>query len=320
METVSFAVGVDLGGTTIKAGSVDAEGTILHQIAIASHAAEGPQAVIQQLRTAIEEILGKHPDSPCIGIGVGSPGVVTNDGFVKHPPNFAGWNELALANTLGKSFPLRVVVENDANVAAIAESRFGAGKEVDDFLFVIWGTGVGGGIIMNRAIFRGSEGGAGEIGHVSIDYNGPQCNCGSRGCVESYIGQRYLSERTIHTLNAQGQGSTPSKIIELVGGNMSKIEPSIISQAADQGDQLARNIMVEAGTFLGYALASILNVLDLRVVIIGGGISAAQPYVYEAIESALRSRVLKPYKSDIRVIRAKLGNTAGIVGAASLVM
>ncbi len=320
MEEKTFAIGIDLGGTSIKAASVGRTGSIMQQMSVDSKASIGPAAVIEQLHVAIREILSRHNVADCLGIGIGSPGVVDERGVVKYPPNFAHWSDVPLAEAIRKDQPMRVEVENDANAAAIAESKFGAGIDHKDFLFVIWGTGVGGGIIIDRKIFRGSQGGAGEIGHITIDHNGPDCNCGSRGCIESYIGQRYLSTHARHLLERLGKSAPPTKISELVGGNLDKIEPYIISMAAEQGDKVAREILEEAGELLGYALASALNILDLRIVVIGGGISAAPHYVYEAIESALRERVLKPYKPDVRVIRAKLGNTAGAIGAASLVM
>jgi len=211
---------------------------------------------------------------------------------------------------------MRIRVENDANAAAIAESRFGAGKKFDNFLFVIWGTGVGGGIILNNRIYRGPSGGAGEIGHCSIDYNGPECNCGNRGCVEAYIGQRYLSRRTAEKLKSRPD----SKILELVNGDLSKLEPMYLAEAAQKRDQLAREMLVEAGTLLGVAIAAVMNVMDLRVSIIGGGVSAAGGFVLDAIEQSVKSRVLKPLQSDIRVLQAQLGNDAGILGAAGLVL
>lgn len=320
MAATRFAVGIDLGGTSIKAASVDAGGNILHQTSADSFASKGPPAVIKQLLGVIRDILGLHDVSSCSGIGIGSPGVVDDEGVVRHPPNFADWSDVALADAIRKVYDVSVSVENDANTAAIAESKFGAGVAHKDFLFVIWGTGVGGGIIIDRKIFRGSQGGAGEIGHVTIDCNGPPCNCGSRGCIESYIGQRYLSTRAGEILKRVGTDAPSSRMPELVGGNLDKIDPYIISMAAEQGDKVAREILVDAGELLGCALASVLNVLDLRIVVIGGGVSAAPQYVYESIESSLRSRVLKPFKPDVRVIRAQLGNTAGVIGAASLVM
>ena len=315
----SFAIGVDMGATTIKAGVVDYAGTILDTEVSDTKAQEGPPAVIRQIARTVQALIDRHPILECAGIGIGAPGVVTvDDGVVHHPPNFVNWSDVDLIEPVRKKFSVPVFVENDANAAAIAEAKYGAGKEFKDFLFVIWGTGVGGGIIVNRSLYRGAFGGAGEIGHVSIDYNGPLCNCGSKGCIESYIGQRYLSQRTRHVLETRT--GPPSRIIDLVEGNLDRIEPSVISRAAVEGDRIASDILREAGELLGYALASILNVLDLRIAVIGGGISAAPQFVFDEIANSLRSRILKPHQAGVRVLRAKLGNSAGIIGAASFVM
>ncbi|MDI6765439.1 MAG: ROK family protein [Bacteroidota bacterium] len=317
----AFVVGVDLGATTVKVGIVTKSGGLLDQISIDARAKYGPSAVIQQIVFSIQELFGRYKPSECFGIGIGAPGIVsTVEGTVQHPPNFANWTKVNLANEIKSKFNLPVIVENDANCAAIAEATHGAGIEFKNFLFIIWGTGIGGGVIIDRKIFRGPHGGAGEVGHVSIDYNGRLCNCGNYGCIESYIGQRYLSQRTKDLLISTPKNSVKTKLEELIDGDFSKLEPSIISQAAEAGDPIATGVLEEAGELLGYALASILNVLDLRVVVIGGGISAAPAFVYEAIITSLRSRVLKSHKDGIRVIRTKLGNTAGIIGAASLVM
>jgi glucokinase len=320
-KTKTYAIGVDLGATTIKAGIVNQKGAVLDQITADAKASKGPKVVTQQIIFAIQELFSKHNPAECFGIGIGSPGIVSmEDGMVRHPPNFADWTEVPLAKLVRKVFAHPVFVENDANCAAIAESRYGAGSDQKDFLFVIWGTGVGGGIILDRKVYRGPFGGAGEIGHVSIDYDGRKCNCGNCGCIEAYIGQRYLSQRTKEILEARSKGEPQSKIEQLVDGNLARIEPALISKAAEEGDETATEILEEAGELLGYALASIVNVLDVRVVVIGGGISAAPQFVFKAIEAALKSRVLKPHQAGIRVVRAKLGNAAGIIGAASLAL
>jgi glucokinase len=310
-------IGVDLGGTTIKAGVVASTGSILYQNKFPSFADKGPSSVVRQIRAAIQDALEHVKGAHAGGIGLGAPGVVNDEGVVKAPPNFADWDEIPLRDELSKLFPsVRVAVENDANAAAIAESKFGAGMQYPNFLFVIWGTGVGGGIILNRKIFRGPTGGAGEIGHVTIDYNGPQCNCGNVGCVEAYIGQRYLSQRTALRL----QSHPESKILQLVGGDVSKIEPVYISQAANEGDGVARDILIEAGELLGVALAGVMNIMDLRVSIIGGGISAAGDFVINAVQESVVRHVLKPLRREIKVLPARLGNNAGLLGAAGLVM
>lgn len=311
-----LTIGVDVGATTIKAGVVDANGTILARQRADTHADQGPPTVIRQVSLAIRELL-KGNEKEIGGIGVGAPGIVgLNGGVVKYPPNFTGWTEVDLGAELAKEFHLPIAVENDANVAALAEATFGAGRGHPDFLFVIWGTGVGGGIIIGGNVFRGPSGGAGEIGHVTIDYNGPQCGCGNRGCVEAYVGQRYLSQKTRERLR---QTKQPSKILELAGGNFDAIEPYIVSLAAREGDALAREILVEAAELLGVGLASVLNVLDLRFVVIGGGLSGADPFVFEAVERSVKSRVLSGSRESVRVVPAHLGNDAGILGAASLI-
>ena len=313
----NVVIGVDLGGTTIKAGVVATNGSILYQNKFPTYADKGPSVVVQQIRLSVEDAL-KHLDgSKACGIGIGSPGVVDDDGVVKAPPNFVDWDEVPMRDELSRLFPsVKIAVENDANAAAIAESKFGAGRDYPNFLFVIWGTGVGGGIILNRKIFRGPTGGAGEIGHFTINFNGPPCNCGNVGCVEAYIGQRYLSQRTAERL----KGHPDSTILKLVGGDVSKIEPVYISQAADQGDREAREILVEAGELLGVALSAVMNIMDLRVSIIGGGISAVGDYVMKAAQDSVVRHVLKPLRKDIKVLPAQLGNSAGLLGAAGLVM
>ena len=316
----TFTVGVDLGATTIKAGIVDAKGKIIDHITVDTKANKGPRVVIQQIVFAIQELFSKHTLGECFGIGIGSPGIINiKSGSVFYPPNFSEWKEVALAEAIRKTISLPTFLENDANCAALAEARYGAGIDVTDFIFVIWGTGVGGGIIINKKIYRGPFGGAGEIGHVSIDYNGLQCNCGNRGCIEAYIGRQYLSARTKTIIALRSKEGIRSAIERLVNGNFDSIEPSIISAAAEEGDRTAIEILEEAGDLLGCALASVINMFDIRTVVLGGGISAAPKFVYDIIHKSVTTRVLKPHRSNVRILKATLGTTAGIVGAASLV-
>ncbi len=318
--TNNFSIGIDIGATTIKSGIVDPTGSILSQIKVDTLANKGPRMVFQQVFYSISELMNNHKGFPITGIGVGAPGIVAPDNStVKYPPNFSDWNEIDLGEVIRKEFNLPVVIENDANAAALGEAKFGAGAGEKNFLFVIWGTGVGGGIILDGKIYRGPGGGAGEIGHTTIDLNGPKCNCGNYGCIESYIGQKYLSERTKQKM-ANIPYVRPSAIKSLVNGNMDLIEPYIISVAAEQGDEFAKNILLEAGNFLGVAIASVFNILDLRLAVIGGGVSLVGEYVFDEIRNRVKSRVLQSIKNDVRVIPAKLGNTAGILGAANLVM
>ncbi len=312
-----LAIGVDLGGTTVKTGLINSDGKVLALSKLPTRAEENPQAVIEQIKKSISEVLTHANGAKVAGIGIGAPGLIQNPGgIVKNPPNIKNWDVVPLADIISKEFNLRVEVDNDANVAAVAEAKFGAGKQYPNFLFIIWGTGVGGGIIMDNHIYRGPSGGAGEVGHISINYEGLMCNCGTRGCVEAYVGQKYLSKRTIEKLKLVPN----SKILQFAGGDENKIEPMHLSKAAEAGDQLAKDILVEAGTLLGTMIGAVMNTLDFRVTVIGGGVSAVGDFVYDAITASVKKNVQKPLRDGIKIVRAQLGNDAGIFGAAGMVL
>jgi glucokinase len=312
-----LAIGVDLGGTTVKTGLINSDGTILAQSKLPTLAEQDPQAVIGQIVRSINEVLPHANGKEIAGIGIGSPGLIQNPGgIVKSPPNMNNWDVVPMADEIKKVFNVRVEVDNDANVAAVAEAKFGAGKAHPDFLFIIWGTGVGGGIIMNGQIYRGLTGGAGEVGHISIDYDGLVCNCGTKGCVEAYVGQKHLSRRTIEKLKTHPE----SKILQLVDGDLEKISPMYISKAAEAGDPLANEILIEAGTLMGVMIGGVMNTLDFRVTVIGGGVSAVGDFVYQAMHQSVLRNVQKPLRDGIRIVRAQLGNDAGIFGAAGMVL
>lgn len=313
---MNYIIGVDLGGTNIKAGATSKEGTILHDINIPSHAEISPQAVVTQVASAVTTIKDEFRQDQLLGIGIGSPGMVDLDGgTVKYPPNFANWTVFRLGEEVAKAVGGYIRVENDANAAAVGELKFGAGRGLKNFVMVTLGTGVGGGFVIDGEVFRGEDGGAGEIGHTTIDYNGPQCNCGNRGCVEAYVGQKYLSQRVMEQLK-----SHPESIInQLADGNREKLEPKMISEAANKGDKFAIQIWDETGTYIGVAIASALNLFNLSTVIIGGGVSKAGRPLFDSIERTVKSRVLSPLRPKVKILQAQLRNSAGILGAAALI-
>ncbi len=309
-----FVIGVDLGGTFIKAGIVDEVGNIIAENSIPTEAEKGPLHVIEQISKIVDNLHTGFEDGKIIGVGIGTPGQVDPQGGVKYPPNFPGWTVVYLSKEVQKRTGLNTVVDNDANVAAIGEAKFGAGKEHPNFIMVTLGTGIGGGIIIDRKIYRGPTGGAGEIGHVSINFEGPKCNCGNYGCVEAYVGQKYLSNWVAKEL----EKNPNSKIIELVNGDLSKIEPRIISIAAEQGDEFAINVWKKAGFYVGVMLASVMNLFDINVAIVGGGVAKAGKVLFDSINETVRSRALKPIAEKAIVIPATLENRAGILGAGAL--
>jgi glucokinase len=313
---MQYIIGVDLGGTFIKAGAVSKEGEIIHKTSIPSHAEISPQAVVGQIAKAVESIKKEIKNDDLLGIGIGSPGIVDLDGgTVKYPPNFANWVVFRLGEETAKLVGGKVQVENDANAAAVGEMKFGAGRGLKNFVMVTLGTGVGGGFVIDGNVFRGETGGAGEIGHTTIDYNGPQCNCGNRGCVEAYVGQKYLSKRVMEKLMFH-----PDSILnKLIDDNGEKLEPKTISEAANEGDKYALQIWEETGIYVGVAIASAFNMFDLSTVIIGGGVSKAGKPLLDSIEKTVKARVLSSLKPKVKVLQAQLQNSAGILGAAALI-
>jgi len=309
-----YAVGVDLGGTNIKFGIVSRDGKIVKKTSLNTNADGGPQKVVSQIKRGINEVLNKNKLF-IHGIGIGAPGTVsTKKGTVENPPNLPGWEKVNLGKIIGKEFSLDVKIENDANAAAIGEMIFGAGKKYDSFVMVTLGTGVGGGIIFNKKLFRGEFGAAGEIGHISIDLNGQPCNCGSYGCVETYLGNQYMIKKVQSELGNNQQ----SKILDLINNDLSLITPKIIQAALEQGDVYAKEVVLNLGKYLGVALASVGNCLDIGTFIIGGGVAGFGSPLFQSVEETISERVLKSLRKRIKIIPAKLKNDAGIKGASAL--
>jgi len=310
-----YAVGVDLGGTNIKIGIVSEKGNLVKHISIKTDADAGPKKVIANIIKGVELILEKNKYK-IQGIGIGCPGVVsTKKGIVENAPNLPGWKNVKLGPIIKEKFGYKVHLENDANGAAIGELIFGAGKKIDSFIMVTLGTGVGGGIVFNKKIFRGEFGAAGEIGHISIDMNGPKCNCGSTGCIEAYAGNSYLKEQ----IRSELKNYPDSKVWQLIENDLSKVSPRIIQAAAERKDVYAKFVIERMGKQLGAALASLSNLLDISTFIIGGGVAGFGKPLFESTRLTISERVLLPLRPRVLVIPAKLQNEAGIKGASSLV-
>lgn len=311
----SYAIGVDLGGTFIKFGIVSEKGKIVCKTFLDTRAEKGPKYVIKQIVKGIKELQVKN-NFKINGIGIGAPGVVQiKKGTVENPPNFPGWGKIHLGKMIEKHVDHPVYVENDANAAAIGEMIFGSGKKINSFIMITLGTGVGGGLILNKKLFRGESGGAGEIGHISIDYKGPKCNCGSVGCIEAYAGNNYL----INYVKSQLKKYPDSLLIQLTNNKMELLTPKVISEAAKLGDKFSISVIEKVGRKIGYAIASASNLLDISTIIIGGGVSGFGTLLFNSIEEAVKERVLKSLQPKIKILPAALKNDAGIKGASALV-
>ena len=311
-------VGVDIGGTTIKAGVIGMpNGTVLAEATFATPR-EGARAVAGEIARHVRDLKSAYPEIDRLGAGV--PGAMNRDqSLVRFPPNLTGWKEEPLRQYLVEALPefSRIAVDNDAKVATLAEAKLGAGRGLSHFLLVTLGTGVGGGIYCTEGafigIYRGASGAAGEFGHTSIDFNGPVCNCGARGCIEAYIGQHYLSERTRKKLLEDSRIFSPLRAIE------NELTPKLIADAMNGGDAFARSVFEEAGMLLGVALANVAKLLDMHVFIIGGGVAEAGPVLFDAALASLRANAMQNLKPVVEIRKAEFGNRAGIIGAAMLV-
>lgn len=320
-----FAIGVDLGGTAIKTASVSASGIILLEHKRPTEAAKGPDAVIENIlsgiRIVLSETLKTHSRELLLGVGIGVPGVVSLDGgTISYPPNLPGWRVVRLGDILRSELERReklllpIFVENDANVAALGESAFGAGRQFNDFVMITLGTGVGGGIIMNNKIYRGVTGAAGELGHITIDYRSEHVHAGIRGSLEGLIGQKRIVDYAKSLMAA-----TPSAMLrDLCNGDFSILDAKLLSEAAQRGDSVAVETWRFVGEALGAGLGSIVSMLDIRKFVVGGGVSGAGDFILKPARETLYRYTLKSMHEGLEILQAKLGNRAGVMGAAAL--
>jgi len=312
----AHAIGIDLGGTNLKAGLVHREKGLLDTLRRPTEAKQGPEHVLDQMAALADALRKTLPDGPIAGIGVGSPGAINWERTtVSRPPNLPDWDTVNLQSALRDRLgPVDVVVENDANVAGLGSASFGAGQAYDSFIMVTLGTGVGGAIIYRNKIFRGSTGGAAEIGHMTVDYEGPFANSGVAGAIEAYVGQSFLSEHARDRLI----NYPDSAVHEMVDGEPDTLDPRVLYEAAQQGDEAAQNILSWAGHKLGCVLGSAVNLLDIRTIIVGGGVSSAGPFILDPAREALPQFVVPGLRDQLTLHREELGNEVSLLGAAEL--
>ncbi|MEM1125641.1 MAG: ROK family protein [Bacteroidota bacterium] len=315
---MKYAVGVDLGGTSIKAALVEHGVGLVHQTAVPTDAEKGPEAVLDRIEEVVRAMEAVCPDGCAAGVGIGVPGSVNWERTTLiRPANLPGWGVIdvraTLQHRLGRDLP--VVVENDASAAALGSAHYGVGKPFDSFIMITLGTGVGGAIIYKNTIFRGTSGAAGEIGHMSIDYDGPASRQGVPGAVEAYIGQRFLSHHARYRL----LGRPHSRIHEIGGPDLEDLTPKLLHTAAVEGDENAQGMLAWAGHKLGAVLGSVINLLDIRKVVVGGGVSAADDMILDPAREAIRVYTMPTVREGVEIVRETRGNEVGMLGAAHLV-
>lgn len=310
-------IGCDLGGTNLRAAIVDIEtGAVLHHLSVLTLAREGHAPVMKRMADLFLQVIQSAglEKADIGGIGIGVPGVLDLDnGKTLFLPNLPGtWPHVPLVETIAGLTSLPTAILNDVRSITYGEWRFGAGKGVDTVAVFAIGTGIGGGLVLNRQLHLGIGGTGGELGHIVIDFNGPRCGCGNYGCLETYASGPAIAAMG---MKAVAQGLT-TKIGELCEYDLNRITPELIAQAAQSGDEIACDIYEKAGFYLGIAASSVCAAVGPRRIIVAGGVSHAGRILIDPMERTMRERVHVMPVKQVEIVLAQLGGNAGVIGAA----
>ena len=311
-------IGCDLGGTNLRAAIVDVEnGSIIHQMSMPTLARDGHEALMKRMAGLFLQMIewAGMKKADLGGIGIGVPGVLDMEkGETLFLPNLPGtWPHVPLAATITNLTGLPTVLLNDVRSITNGEWRFGAGRGVDTIAVFAVGTGIGGGLVINGQLHLGIGGTGGELGHMTIDYSGPVCGCGNKGCLEAFASGPAIAAMG---MKAVTQGLT-TRIGEMCEYDLNRITPELIAQAARAGDQIAMEIYERAGFYLGIAAANICVTVGPRRIIIGGGVAQVGDLLLEPIRRTLQERVTVIPIEQVEVVQSQLGNNAGVIGVAS---
>lgn len=313
-----YSIGVDLGGTNIKAGIVDENGKILAKSSIPTIKERVAELVIDDMAGQIKKLIAdnKIEYGDILGIGVGSPGAINSaDGVVDYSNNL-NWSDVHLAEQLNKFINLPVMVSNDANVAALGETLFGVGKKYSSTVLITLGTGVGGGIVLDNKLFEGNQSKGAELGHTVLEVGGEECTCGRRGCWEAYSSATALIRDTKRAMEA----NPDSSMWEEVSGDLDRVSGKTAFDCAKKGDMSAKMVVDKYILYLAEGITNFANILRPQAIILGGGVCAQGDYLLKPVKEYVEKYKYGFQNSPVvDILIAALGNDAGIVGAASLI-
>ncbi|MBL8024886.1 MAG: ROK family protein [Fibrobacteres bacterium] len=319
METKkSWAIGVDIGGTTIKCALISEHGDVKGVRRSPTEANLGREKMLNNIKNAINEVLVENELRlhDIEGIGFGTPGLIV-DGVLEGNPNLPAWNGTPIAAEMKARFDVPCFVANDVTIATFAEFIYGAGKGAKNLVMFAVGTGIGGGLVINGQLFEGSNGMAGEIGHVTVVPDGRVCGCGQKGCLEAYSSTLAINAMTREYLTSMRGKS--SKIYEAVGGDLSKVTPRIVYDCAKEGDEVGLAVNETVCTYLAVAIGGLINTLNPDTIILGGGVMEAGEIIIGNIKKKLPLYSHFMMRERCRLVPALLGENAGVTGCGALV-
>ena len=310
-----IAIGIDIGGTSIKGAAVDSNGRVYDKFSMPFVKGEPGEVTIRKLADLVKEyIAAQHLEGKIAGIGIGSPGTLDVEHGIVNYANNLGWNELPVAQLMQETLPYDVRLTNDANAAALGEAKFGAGKSYETVIMLTLGTGVGGGIIINGKLFEGNQGKGGELGHTVVQVDGEPCTCGRKGCLEAYASATALIREAKKAMlsNKRSLMWKISPEIELVGGK-------VTFEAATQGDKSAIKVLNNYIKYLGEGILNYCNIFRPNVIVLSGGIANAGAALFDPLNEYVKERNYG-YKAtpEVKIVPAELGYDSGKIGAAAL--
>ena len=303
---------IDIGGTNIRTAVVSDKYQIIAKEECLTLADEGPQPVIERMLSAVDHLLRNVSLSQLHSISIAAAGAINvEEGVVTLSPNLPGWHDVPLRDIVAKKYGVNTFLINDANAAALGEHRFGAGRGINNLIYLTVSTGIGGGIIINNQLYSGECGGAGEIGHMTIDVNGPRGSCGNIGCLEGLASGTAMAKDAIRRIN-DGERSS---LTEMVGSRIENITAKEVEMAARNGDSLALEVISQAATYLGVGLVNLVNIFNPAMIIIGGGMAKMGDLLLNPARQVVKERAFPLSAQTVRIVPAQLGDGAGVLGA-----
>lgn len=317
-STSYYVIGVDMGTTRVQAGITNLEGVVVHKVSVSFHGKSRSDQIMSIIEEAINQLLLESTLSKerCLGMGMGIHGLVNSEkGISIFAPAFK-WSDIPIQAYFEQKYGMPVLIDNDARVMALAEKWFGGAEQLQDFIFMNIGMGVGSGIYTNGQLIKGARFGAGEIGHIYVKDHAKACYCGKTGCLSTVASGPAIAEFVVDAI----QAGEFSLLRDRWSHKLENITAKDVHEAATEGDELCIRMLDEAGVYIGKACAVMVNVLNPEMIILGGGVSAAISFFDKGLERQLQQEALPDNLKGVQIKRSKLGQNAGIIGAATLLL